>query len=176
MFTMQHTKANLAIICVTFCICLASICFAQIRHDVQEAAAAAPAPGDCSDCFCQCENLTYRDRYGNVNGNCKSYYNGGQWCYVRSNIGNGYSTCPDQQSSVRFNGRTWSYHACVTPALTDYRCQYCQGRRYDASRPSQSFNNDDNAFGGINARSNFAAADAEDYETAEGASGPRNGI
>ena len=33
------------------------------------------------------------------------------------------------RKSAKFEGEAWSYHACTTPAITDYKCQYCQGRR-----------------------------------------------
>ena len=58
-----------------------------------------------------------------------STHNGAQWCYVENNIGYGYSTCNDQRESAKFDGETWSYHACTTPALTHSDCRYCQGRR-----------------------------------------------
>lgn len=58
-----------------------------------------------------------------------STHNGAQWCYVKNNIGYGYSTCTDQRESAKFDGETWSYHACTTPALTQSACRYCQGRR-----------------------------------------------
>ena len=58
-----------------------------------------------------------------------STHNGAQWCYVEKNIGYGYSTCTDQIQSARFEGETWSYHACTTSALTQYSCRHCQGIR-----------------------------------------------
>ena len=58
-----------------------------------------------------------------------SSHKGAQWCYVQDNIGYGYSTCNDLRKSAKFEGEAWSYHACTTPAMTDYKCQYCQGRR-----------------------------------------------
>lgn len=33
------------------------------------------------------------------------------------------------RKSAKFDGEAWSYHACTTPALTDYKCKNCQGRR-----------------------------------------------
>jgi len=89
----------------------------------------APAPNDCSECWCQCKRLSFRDKYGRIHGNCKSSHKGAQWCYVQDNIGYGYSTCNDLRKSAKFEGEAWSYHACTTPAITDYKCQYCQGRR-----------------------------------------------
>ena len=58
---------------------------------------------------------------------CFSYDKGGRWCYVRDNIGTGYSTCPDLRRSKKFHGRSWSYHACATPTLHSYDCRHCQG-------------------------------------------------
>ena len=67
-----------------------------------------------------------------------SSYNGAQWCYVENNIGYGYSTCEDQRRSVKFPGQTWSYHACVTPALYSSSCRYCQGRRNSQNSSSRN--------------------------------------
>lgn len=86
----------------------------------------APAETNCYDCFCQCSSLTFSS-YGKIEGNCRSYDHGGRWCYVRNNVGYGYSTCPDQRRSKRFYGRSWSYHACATPSLHSYDCRHCQG-------------------------------------------------
>jgi len=93
----------------------------------------APGPNDCSECWCQCKRLSFRDQYGRVHGNCKSTHNGAQWCYVENNIGYGYSTCTDQRESARFTREAWSYHACTTPALTRCECGHCQGRRCSPS-------------------------------------------
>merc|ERR1719430_1567010 len=63
------------------------------------------------NCGCQCSNLTFRDKYGRVQGNCKSAdHTGATWCYVE---GWG-SPCQDKQNSKRFN-KPWSYEACATP-------------------------------------------------------------
>lgn len=89
--------------------------------------AKAPAQTTCYDCFCQCSSLSFKNKYGKIEGNCKSYDKGGRWCYVRDNIGQGYSTCPDLRRSKKFHGRFWSYHACATPTLNSYDCRHCQG-------------------------------------------------
>jgi len=71
------------------------------------------------NCGCQCSSLTFKDKYGNIKGNCKSVDNtGATWCYVES----GYSTCQDLRTSTRFN-KQWSYEACATPEVTSYECQ-----------------------------------------------------
>lgn len=43
----------------------------DLRAAAPEFAAAAAANGD-DNCFCQCSSFTYRDRFGQLNGNCKS--------------------------------------------------------------------------------------------------------
>merc|ERR1719318_481370 len=64
------------------------------------------------NCGCQCSNLTFRDKYGRVQGNCKSAdHTGARWCYVEGGWG---SPCQDKQNSKRFN-KPWSYEACATP-------------------------------------------------------------
>ena len=35
--------------------------------------APAPVPNDCSECWCQCKRLSFRDKYGRIHGNCKRY-------------------------------------------------------------------------------------------------------
>merc|ERR1712228_661461 len=63
------------------------------------------------NCGCQCSNLTFRDKYGRVQGNCKSAdHTGAKWCYVNS----WSSPCQDKQRSKRFS-KPWSYEACATP-------------------------------------------------------------
>ena len=32
----------------------------------------APAPLSIEDCLCQCESQVFTDKFGNINGNCKS--------------------------------------------------------------------------------------------------------
>eukprot|EP00092_Neocalanus_flemingeri_P016064 GFUD01017388.1.p1 GENE.GFUD01017388.1~~GFUD01017388.1.p1 ORF type:complete len:220 (-),score=51.12 GFUD01017388.1:160-789(-) len=63
------------------------------------------------NCGCQCSSLTFRDKYGQVQGNCKSAdHTGATWCYAE---GWG-SSCQDLRNSKRF-GKPWSYEACATP-------------------------------------------------------------
>merc|ERR1719233_2443083 len=51
------------------------------------------------NCGCQCSNLTFRDKYGQVQGNCKSAdHTGATWCYVKR----WGSSCQDKRSSKRF--------------------------------------------------------------------------
>merc|ERR1711915_116651 len=88
------------------------------------AAAAAANGGD--NCYCQCSSFTYRNNRGQVHGNCKSSFNGAQWCY----IDNRWPECQDTANSNRFRGRTWSYEACATPALNTAKCRYARDNPY----------------------------------------------
>merc|ERR1711872_28541 len=72
------------------------------------------------NCGCQCSDLTFRDKYNRVQGNCKTADNtGAQWCYTEYG-----STCEAQQRSTRFGrqGKTWSYQACSTPSIYSAQC------------------------------------------------------
>merc|ERR1712215_486432 len=63
------------------------------------------------NCGRRSSNLTFRDKYGKVQGNCKSAdHTGAKWCYV----GGWGSPCQDKRNSKRFN-KPWSYEACATP-------------------------------------------------------------
>ena len=31
----------------------------------------APAQNTCYDCFCQCSSLSFKNKYGKIEGNCK---------------------------------------------------------------------------------------------------------
>ena len=37
--------------------------------------APAPDPNDCSECWCQCKRLSFRDGYGRTHGNCARFDN-----------------------------------------------------------------------------------------------------
>merc|ERR1712038_1911486 len=72
------------------------------------------------NCDCQCSSLTFQDKFGRIQGNCKSADNtGATWCYVDSR-----SSCLDKQRSVRFSqsGHAWSYQACSTPPRHSAQC------------------------------------------------------
>merc|ERR1712126_116444 len=72
------------------------------------------------NCNCQCSDLTFRDKFNRIQGNCKTADNtGAQWCYTEYG-----STCEDQQRSTRFGrqGKTWSYQACSTPSIYSAQC------------------------------------------------------
>merc|ERR1719391_20697 len=73
------------------------------------------------NCGCQCSPLTFRDKYGRQQGNCKSAdKTGAVWCYVHSAH---YSSCSDLQPSKRFPNNPWSYEACATPQQSSADCQ-----------------------------------------------------
>ena len=68
--------------------------------------AAAPA------CGCQCSSLVWQDKYGDVQGNCRSAdHTQAKWCYVKEG-----STCSDLVPSARHPRNPWSYQACATPS------------------------------------------------------------
>jgi len=72
------------------------------------------------NCGCQCSSLTFQDKFGRTQGNCKTADNtGATWCYVDSR-----SPCLDKQRSVRFSqsGHAWSYQACSTPPPHSAQC------------------------------------------------------
>merc|ERR1711877_94841 len=88
-----------------------------------------------TNCGCQCSSLTFRDKSGRVQGNCKSAdHTGAQWCYVDTSVP---STCQDlSYTSVRFPGKPWSYEACATPA-----CGYNNGGFNNGGYNNGGFNN-----------------------------------
>merc|ERR1712080_654915 len=74
------------------------------------------------NCNCQCSDLTFRDKWGRVQGNCKAADNtGAVWCYVDSTHS---SSCRDKVYSQRFSrqGKAWSYEACSTPSRYSSQC------------------------------------------------------
>merc|ERR1712014_361438 len=88
-----------------------------------------------TNCGCQCSSLTFRDKSGRVQGNCKSAdHTGAQWCYVDTSVP---STCQDlSYTSVRFPGKPWSYEACATPA-----CGYNNGGFNNGGFSNGGYNN-----------------------------------
>ena len=88
-----------------------------------------------TNCGCQCSSLTFRDKSGRVQGNCKSAdHTGAQWCYVDTSVP---STCQDlSYTSVRFPGKPWSYEACATPA-----CGYNNGGFNNGGYNNGGYNN-----------------------------------
>merc|ERR1711872_86400 len=97
-----------------------------------------------TNCGCQCSSLTFRDKSGRVQGNCKSAdHTGAQWCYVDTSVP---STCQDlSYTSVRFPGKPWSYEACATPA-----CGYNNGGFNNGGFNNGGLNNGGHNNGGFN--------------------------
>merc|ERR1712198_252018 len=97
-----------------------------------------------TNCGCQCSSLTFRDKSGRVQGNCKSAdHTGAQWCYVDTSVP---STCQDlSYTSVRFPGKPWSYEACATPA-----CGYNNGVFNNGGYNNGGYNNGGFSNGGYN--------------------------
>merc|ERR1712038_1752285 len=114
--TIEKTKSKMVpkIILIS---CLLVIPSISLETEKTNPKAASPY----TNCGCQCSSLTFRDKSGRVQGNCKSAdHTGAQWCYVDTSVS---STCQDlSYTSVRFPGKPWSYEACATPA-----CGYNNG-------------------------------------------------
>merc|ERR1719228_1899759 len=73
------------------------------------------APSPYTNCGCQCSSLTFQDRFGQIQGNCRSAdHTGARWCYVDSAR---RSSCQDLHPSARFPNNPWSYEACATPSI-----------------------------------------------------------
>merc|ERR1711915_305467 len=114
--TIEKTKSKMVpkIIPISYLLVIPSI---SLETEKTNPKAASPY----TNCGCQCSSLTFRDKSGRVQGNCKSAdHTGAQWCYVDTSVP---STCQDlSYTSVRFPGKPWSYEACATPA-----CGYNNG-------------------------------------------------
>merc|ERR1711923_306564 len=114
--TIEKTKSKM-VHKVVLISCLLVIPCISLETEKTNPKAASPY----TNCGCQCSSLTFRDKSGRVQGNCKSAdHTGAQWCYVDTSVP---STCQDlSYTSVRFPGKPWSYEACATPA-----CGYNNG-------------------------------------------------
>merc|ERR1712098_120323 len=70
----------------------------------------------CEWCLvrCQCDySLTWKDKYGRVQGACRTQdYTGKVWCYTAA----GGAGCGDARQSSRFPNNPWSYQACQAQA------------------------------------------------------------
>merc|ERR1712106_944282 len=110
-----------------------------------------------TNCGCQCSNLTFKDKYGKTNGNCKSVdHTGAQWCYVDPNQS---SSCQDlSYTSTRFPGKPWSYEACSTPACGNNggynNGGYNNGGSSNGGYTNGGYNNGASSNGGYNNRYN----------------------
>ena len=93
------------------------------------------------NCECQCSEISFLDKYGKQNGNCKSAdKTGALWCYVDPN----FNRCSDLQRSERFGQKLWSYQACATPEIGAPLCPY--GGNFN----NGGFNNGGYNNGGLN--------------------------
>ena len=103
------------------------------------------------NCECQCSEITFLDKYGKQNGNCKSAdKTGALWCYVDPN----FNRCSDLQRSERFGQKLWSYQACATPEIGAPLCPY-GGNFNNGGFNNGGFNNGGlNNNGGYNPGSN----------------------
>merc|ERR1711872_127671 len=128
--TIEKTKSKMVhkIVLIS---CLLVIPSISLETEKTNPKAASPY----TNCGCQCSSLTFRDKSGRVQGNCKSTdHTGAQWCYVDTSVP---STCQDlSYTSVRFPGKPWSYEACATPA-----CGYNNGGFNNGGFNNGGFNN-----------------------------------
>merc|ERR1711872_71288 len=128
--TIEKTKSKMVhkIVLIS---CLLVIPCISLETEKTNPKAASPY----TNCGCQCSSLTFRDKSGRVQGNCKSTdHTGAQWCYVDTSVP---STCQDlSYTSVRFPGKPWSYEACATPA-----CGYNNGGFNNGEFNNGGFNN-----------------------------------
>merc|ERR1711872_161084 len=137
--TIEKTKSKMVhkIVLIS---CLLVIPSISLETEKTNPKAASPY----TNCGCQCSSLTFRDKSGRVQGNCKSAdHTGAQWCYVDTSVP---STCQDlSYTSVRFPGKPWSYEACATPA-----CGYNNGGFNNGGFNNGGFNNGGYSNGGYN--------------------------
>ena len=83
-----------------------------------DATVSALAASSQVNCRCQCSSITFLDKFGNINGNCRSSdTTGAVWCYVDPR----FSQCADLRRSTRTTSQ-WSYQACATPDLASPQC------------------------------------------------------
>merc|ERR1712083_1194875 len=128
--TIEKTKSKMVPKIILFS-CLLVIPSISLETEKTNPKAASPY----TNCGCQCSSLTFRDKSGRVQGNCKSAdHTGAQWCYVDTSVP---STCQDlSYTSVRFPGKPWSYEACATPA-----CGYNNGGYNNGGFSNGGYNN-----------------------------------
>merc|ERR1711915_928513 len=137
--TIEKTKSKMVpkIILISYLLVIPSI---SLETEKTNPKAASPY----TNCGCQCSSVTFRDKSGRVQGNCKSAdHTGAQWCYVDTSVP---STCQDlSYTSVRFPGKPWSYEACATPA-----CGYNNGGFNNGGYNNCGYNNGGYNNGGFN--------------------------
>merc|ERR1712038_595228 len=137
--TIEKTKSKM-VPKIALISCLLVIPSISLETEKTNPKAASPY----TNCGCQCSSLTFRDKSGRVQGNCKSAdHTGAQWCYVDTSVP---STCQDlSYTSVRFPGKPWSYEACATPA-----CGYNNGGFNNGGYNNGGYNNGGFSNGGFN--------------------------
>eukprot|EP00096_Caligus_rogercresseyi_P001836 TRINITY_DN1314_c0_g1_i1.p1 TRINITY_DN1314_c0_g1~~TRINITY_DN1314_c0_g1_i1.p1 ORF type:complete len:142 (+),score=27.25 TRINITY_DN1314_c0_g1_i1:58-483(+) len=97
-----------------YCLLLAFLlCLGTLGSEAQNKIQGAASSNNIRDCFCQCSRLTFKDKRSLINGNCKTTFNGAQWCYVTKKAAKN-GDCPDAIPSRRFPGRMWSHFSCTT--------------------------------------------------------------
>merc|ERR1711915_868788 len=124
LFNRSPTEPNMKVFLAVLSLAALGQAFPQNDEEVDlraaaPAFAAAAAANGGDNCYCQCSSFTYRNSYGKLHGNCKSSWNGAQWCYIDER----YNDCQDIANSSKFGGKRWSYEACATPALNSYQCR-----------------------------------------------------
>jgi len=98
------------------------------------------------NCQCQCSSITFLDKFGKINGNCRSSDNtGAVWCYVDPR----FTQCADLQRSTRTTS-LWSYQACATPDLSSPQCGGFGGNNGGFSGNNGGFGGNNGGFGGSN--------------------------
>ena len=85
-------------------------------------------------------------------------YQGRQWCYVENGA---FSTCVEKTPSRKYRGQYWSWHACFTPARTDYECRNVRRPYYDQpARPAAAIPQNAVASNGANNNNNENGANS----------------
>merc|ERR1712128_288959 len=127
-----------------------------------------------TNCGCQCSNLTFKDKYGKTNGNCKSVdHTGAQWCYVDPNQS---SSCQDlSYTSTRFPGKPWSYEACATPACGNNNGGYNNGGYNNGGSSNGGYNNGGYNNGGYNNEASSNGGYNNGYNSGSYGSGSSSG-
>merc|ERR1711923_443911 len=142
--TIEKTKSKM-VHKVVLISCLLVIPCISLETEKTNPKAASPY----TNCGCQCSSLTFRDKSGRVQGNCKSAdHTGAQWCYVDTSVP---STCQDlSYTSVRFPGKPWSYEACATPACGYNNGGFNNGGFSNGGYNNGGYNNGGFSNGGLN--------------------------
>ena len=74
---MGINTVSIVVTFLLFCFMLDSGQAQRFGSSVKDATlnrAPAPPPNDCSECWCQCKRLSFRDSYGRIHGNCARFF------------------------------------------------------------------------------------------------------